>query len=149
MPCKAVPLLLVLLISTLFLPWAAAAAGNGRTYPIGHLGENIQPEVRVSDGDGRMSAVPYVTVTVPPAQGDEAGRAGIPCLVEGAVSKAEKGVDRGKMAASAVKKEKEIGAKIGAMVSGEEEISCRKVAGIIRDIRKAVKKSREMDAAKE
>jgi len=143
MLCKAVPRFLVLLVSSLLLPWAAVAADNERTLPIGHIGNNIQPYLRMSDGDGRMSAVPYVIVTVPATQGEEEGPGGIPGAVEGVVSKAEKAGERGKIAAAALRQEKKIGESIGAMVSGAEEISYRKVSGILRDIRKAVKKSRE------
>lgn len=142
----AVTRFLVLIVWSFLFPPNVWAGDDGNTIRAGRVGDNIRMFVRISDNetDGRMSAVPFVVVSRPVAAtfGKEEG----PNAKDGgtleAVSKLEKAGTTGKTVVAALLEEKKVGAGIGAMVSGTEEISCTKVSGILRNIRDAVKKNR-------
>jgi hypothetical protein len=140
---RAVTRFLVLIVSSWLFPCTVGAADNGRTIQVGHLGENIQPFVQMSTRDGRMSAVPYVIVSGSATPGRGETPNGKPDPIEEAVARAGNARTSGKIVAAALPDEKKAGARIGGMVSGTEEVSYTKVSGILRNLRKTVKKNRQ------
>jgi hypothetical protein len=129
----------------LLFPCTVGAADNGRTIQVGHLGENIQPFVQMSTRDGRMSAVPYVIVSGSATPGREETPNGKPDPIEEAVARAGNARTSGKIVAAALRHE----TKIGALISGTEEISYSGVSRLLGGIREAVKKSRQKPPVEE
>lgn len=142
---RGVTRFLVLIVSSWLFPLTVGAADNGRTIQIGHLGENIQPCVQMSTKDGRMSAVPYVIVSGPATPGREETPNGEPNPIEEAVARAGNARTSGKIVAAVSREEN----RIGALVSGAEEISYSKVSRFLGGMRKAVKKSRQKPPVEE
>lgn len=149
----AVTRFLVLIVWSLLFPPNVWAGDDGNTIRAGSVGDGIRMFVRISDKetDGRMSAVPFVVVSRPAAAtfGKEEG----PNAKDGgtfeALSKAEKEGITGIGVAAALLEDRKVGARIGAMVSGTEEISYTKVSGILHNLRDAVKKSRRKPPVEE
>lgn len=150
---RAVTRFLVLIVSSWLFPTTVGAADNGKTIQAGHVGENIRMFVRVSDKDkdGRMSAVPLVVVSKPATA--TPSKEETPNGKHGgtfeAVSKAKKTGTTGKTVPAALLDDKKVGARIGGMVSGTEEISYTKVSGILRNLRETVKNNRRKPPVEE
>ncbi|MDA8121708.1 MAG: hypothetical protein M0Z38_03980 [Deltaproteobacteria bacterium] len=149
----AVTRLLVLIVWSLLFPPNVWAGDDGNTIRAGSVGDSIRMFVRISDKEteGRMSAVPYVVVSRPAGStpGKEETRNPEHGGTFEALSNVEKAGTTGNAVATALLEDRKVGGRIGAMVSGMEEISYTKVSGILRNVRDAVKKNRRKPPAEE